>query len=231
MGTTDPIEPADGAPMPHSPPRAAATSRRWVDEEEFQRVYGPQDPLKPMEAKVLLEGLDVPWWVAGGWAIEAFTGVTRHHEDIDLSAFRRDLPTLRRFLEPRFHLWSASDQGLLHLSPERTMPEHSHQVWFREHALAPWPGEFVLSADIDGRWQSRRDPSFVAPLEDVTWVRDGVRYLLPELVLSHKVATRRPKDDADLEAALPLLDADQRAFLARFVAAHAPSHPWRARLA
>ncbi|NUO34083.1 MAG: hypothetical protein HOQ27_03255 [Dermatophilaceae bacterium] len=43
--------------------------------------------------------------------------------------------------------------------------------------------------DVDGRWQSKRDPSFTAPLERVTWGRDGVRHLAPGLVLSHKVAT------------------------------------------
>ena len=35
------------------------------------------------------------WWVVGGWAIEAFTGVARRHEDIDLVIWARDLPLLR----------------------------------------------------------------------------------------------------------------------------------------
>ncbi len=201
-----------------------------MSEEEFQRVYGPLDPLTPEEARDLLAGMDAPWWVAGGWAIEAWTGVHRHHEDIDLSVFRRDLPVLREHLGARFHLWSASDAGLLHLAAGRAMPEDSGQVWFREHALAPWRGEVLLNADLDGRWQSKRDASLVVPLEEVTWVRDGIRYLRPEHVLVHKVASGRPKDDADLEAALPLLDDAARDLLARFVAEHAPDHPWRARL-
>lgn len=213
--------------VPTSPPDAPEPR---LSEEEFQRVYGPLDPLAPAEARDLLAGMDAPWWVAGGWAIEAFTGVSRHHEDIDLSIFRRELPALRHHLGTRFHLWSASGGGLLHLAPGRAMPEHSGQVWFREHALAPWRGEVLLNADVHGRWQSKRDASFVAPLEDVTWVRGGIRYLRPELVLVHKVASGRPKDDADLDAALPLLDDAARDVLARFVAEHAPDHPWRTRL-
>ncbi len=205
-------------------------SEARLGEEEFQRIYGPIDPLTPVEARDVLAGLDAPWWVAGGWAIEAFTGVSRHHEDIDLSVFRRDLPALRRHLGDRFHLWSASDGGLLHLASGRAMPEDSEQVWFREHALAPWRGEVLLNADVEGRWRSKRDASFVAPLDDVTWVRDGIRYLRPELVLVHKVASGRAKDDADLDAALPLLDEAGRDLLARFVAEHAPGHPWRDRL-
>jgi hypothetical protein len=208
-----------------------ATARQdeqtWLPHSEFERIYGPLRPLSPAEAKDLLAGLDVPWWVAGGWAIEAFTGVARPHEDLDLSVFRRDLPAVRALLEPRFHLWAAGGEGLLHLAPGRAMPDSSGQVWVREHALAPWICEFLLNRDVEGRWQSKRDPSFSAPLEAVTWERDGVRYLNPELVLSHKVATGRPKDDDDLAAALPLLSPEQTAYLATFVRTHAPGHPWR----
>ena len=208
----------------------APQRRRWVTGSEFERIYGPQVPMSPEQARNLLAGLEIPWWVAGGWAIEAFSGVARAHEDIDLSVFRRDLPVLRRHLEPHLHLWAASNEGLVHLAPDRAMPDHAEQVWLREHALAPWIGEFVLNPDRDGLWQSKRDPGFSAPLADVTWERDGIRYLAPEIVLSHKVATGRPKDDDDLAAALPLLGAEQRDFLARFVTTHAPDHPWRARL-
>jgi hypothetical protein len=205
-------------------------TRTWLTGSEFERIYGPVQPWSPAQAAEILDGVGMPWWVAGGWAIEAFTGVGRPHEDIDLSVFRRDLPMLRRHLEPHFHLWAASDEGLLHLPPGRAVPDRAEQVWVREHSLAPWSCEFLLNRDVDGRWQSKRDPSFSAPLEAVTWERDGIRYLAPELVLSHKVATGRPKDDDDLEAALPLLSAEQRGFLVRFVETHAPDHPWRARI-
>ena len=164
--------------------------------------------------------------MAGGWAIEAFTGVSRQHEDIDLAVFRRDLDALRRHLEGDWHLWAASEQGLLYLAPDRLMPEHSEQVWLREHALAPWRAELVLNPDAYGRWQFKRDPSVVLPLEQAVWVRDGVRYLRPELVLAHKVRTARPKDDADLQAALPLLGATERGWLTTYVRREDPTHPW-----
>jgi hypothetical protein len=37
----------------------------------------------------LLAGLDLPVWVVGGWAIEAFTGARREHQDLDVTFFRR----------------------------------------------------------------------------------------------------------------------------------------------
>jgi hypothetical protein len=202
-----------------------------LTDEEFARIYGPQQSWTPAEARDVLEGLDASWWVAGGWAIEAFTGASRRHDDIDLSILRRDLPRLREHLGGRFHLWAASDQGLLHLAPNRAMPDHAEQVWVREHSLAPWLGEFLLNPDRDGEWQSKRDPAFSAPVEVVTWTRDGVRYLNPELVLAHKAKGTRPKDDRDLDVALPLLSGDQRRHLADHLARFHPGHPWRGRLA
>jgi hypothetical protein len=201
--------------------------QQWLEPTEFERIYGPQQPWTPTEARDLLAGLGVPWWVAGGWALEAFTGVARKHEDLDLSVLRRDVDAIRAHLEPDWHLWSASETGLLHLRPGREVPEHSEQLWVREHALAPWRGEILLNPHVGDRWQFKRDPSVVLSVSEATWQRDGIRYLRPELALAHKVQTGRPKDDADLAAALPLLGEPERVWLARFVRRNAPEHPWR----
>jgi hypothetical protein len=209
---------------------AVTTGGQWLEPEQFQRIYGSQLSWTPLEVRELLAGLAVPWWVAGGWAVEAFTGVAREHEDIDVSVLRRDVGAIRAHLEPAWHLWSAGESGLLHLPPGRDVPEDSGQIWVREHALAPWRGEILLNPDVDGRWQFKRDPSLVLSLDDATWERDGVRYLRAELVLAHKAASPRPKDDADLEAALPLLDPAQVAVLRAVVDAQPPDHPWRSRL-
>ncbi len=37
-----------------------------VTHSEFERIYGPLQPWTPAEAAEVLDGLDVPWWVAGG---------------------------------------------------------------------------------------------------------------------------------------------------------------------
>ncbi len=202
-----------------------------LEHNDFERIYGPQQPWTPSEAGEVMAGVGVPWWVAGGWAIEAFTGVVRPHEDIDLSVLRRDVGAVRAHLEADWHLWAASDRGLLHLPPGREVPDHAEQVWVRRHALAPWRGEVLLNPDRDGRWVFKRDPSLVLPLDEATWERDGVRFLRPELVLAHKAASGRPKDDADLEAALPLLDPRQVDLVRRAVSQQRADHAWRARLA
>ena len=50
--------------------------------EAFRRWYGGWDPLTPATTGELMAGFDRPWWVVGGWTIEAFTGVPREHEDM-----------------------------------------------------------------------------------------------------------------------------------------------------
>ena len=47
-----------------------------------------------------MDGFDRPWWIIGGWAIEAFTGVPRKHED------------LRLFLRDRYTPWNMDHHWL-----------------------------------------------------------------------------------------------------------------------
>ncbi len=78
------------------------------EDPEFERWYGAWDPLHPAGAAALLDGLDRPWWIVGGWAIEAFTGMPREHEDLDVSLLSSDVPALREAVgatEPADHPW------------------------------------------------------------------------------------------------------------------------------
>ena len=56
--------------------------------------------------------LDAPWWIVGGWAIDAFTGRPREHHDIDVGFFRADLPRSS----------STSPRGLRLVQRERHAP-------------------------------------------------------------------------------------------------------------
>lgn len=53
---------------------------------------------------------------------------------------------------------------------------------------------------------------------------------LPEIVLVYKVRLRRPKDEPDFDATLPLLSAERRAWLRDTLARTAPGHHWITRL-
>ncbi len=201
------------------------------DELAFQRRYGPWDAWTPQQAKEVFDPTGLTWWIAGGWAIEAFTGEPRPHEDIDVSMWRKDVLSLVDVLDGSFHVWAAGPDGLCPLYDDRkTMPERADQVWLRQHALGPWLADCVLNRDRNGRWVSRRDPDFDAPLSEVTWEREGIRYYNPEIVLSFKAKLARPKDERDFDVTLPLLDDRARAFLADYLRRKEPAHPWQQRL-
>jgi hypothetical protein len=198
------------------------------EELEFQRLYGPWPAADLDETVALFDGFGAPWWVTGGWAVERFTGVSRHHEDVDVSILARDLPVLREHFGGRMHLWIVGSGTLRPLSDDVTvLPDWASQVWIREHALAPWLADIQINPDRDGRWIFRRDPSLDFDLDQVTWVDDtGLRCLNPEVALAYKAKLHRPKDDADLAAAWPLLDDAQRTWFHDTVARLHPDHPW-----
>lgn len=213
------------------------------EQRAFQRLYGLWDAFDPDQAKDALVdpgvepgvepgvGPSFDWWVCGGWAIEAYTGVRRDHEDIDIGVFRRDLPALRDACAGRYHVWAVGPGGLCPLDDRQMrMPAESEQVWLRAHALSPWRADIVLTPDQDGDWQFKRDLGFVQPLDVATWTRDGIRYLQPELVLAFKAKHARPKDELDFGATVPLLDGARRAWLAEFIERCYPQHPWNDRL-
>lgn len=186
-----------------------------MDDAEFERLYGPWDALDPADLPGFLAEFDGEWWVVGGWAIEAFTGTPREHEDVDLVIWRRDLPAFLDLVRGRYHVWSAGAGALRPVNEDWPEPHpDAGQVWLREHAQAPWVLDCLLSEDRGGLWVSRRDPGWVAPLAEVTWVADdGIRYMRPEVVLYHKAMQARPKDDLDRDLAWPLLDTGQQDWL------------------
>jgi len=203
-----------------------------VNDEEWERWYGRWEPLTPTQARDLLTDFTGEWWIVGGWAIEAFTGVSRPHHDLDLCLWWRDLPDLLELCRGRYHTWGVGGAGLRPVNDEwpELHPEAS-QVWLREHATAPWVLDCLLTEERDGLWVSRRDDSWTAPLEEVTWVgADGVRYMRPEVVLAHKALGDRPQDRADLDATWPLLDEAARHRLRERVALLHPGHAWLERL-
>ncbi|WP_261575641.1 hypothetical protein [Frankia gtarii] len=82
-----------------------------------------------------------------------------------------------------------------------------------------------------GQWECRRDPRIrrpIATLGNIT--SDGIPHLASEVQLLYKAASPRPKDELDLVAALPVLTATQRRWLADALTLVHPGRPWRDRL-
>ncbi|MGY1842669.1 hypothetical protein [Modestobacter sp. SYSU DS0875] len=110
-----------------------------IDQEELFRLYGPWLRRIPADAAALFAGYGGRWWIAGGWAVEAFTGVSRDHADIYPSIPRSDVADLHRHLAGRLDVWAA-DSGALRpvLDPaEEPVPMSCGNLWLRSSGVAP----------------------------------------------------------------------------------------------
>lgn len=206
-----------------------------MDHDEVVRLYGPWRVRTPYDVADLLRGYPGRWWIAGGWAIEAFTGVARPHGDIDPSIPRADVGLLREHLAGTLDVWAADGGTLRPLTGAEDEPSPTcGNLWLRAGGASPWEYDVLLmdtTADGTGtRWTFKRDQRIGRPLDHVLWQRDGIDYLCPEVQLLHKARGLRPQDQADFDACLPRLDDAARAWLRDAVALAHPGHPWLDRL-
>jgi hypothetical protein len=190
------------------------------------------DPLMPHEVERLLDACPAPWWIAGGFAIDAFVGRfdRRVHGDVDVGLLARDQELVRAELEG-WELYCADPPGTLRAwHAGEHLDEPIHDVWARPSRLEPWKLALVLNPSDGDEWVYRRDARITRHLSEITWERDGTRYLAPEVQLLFKSKGMRPQDRHDFDDAAPLLGPDQRAWLKTSLGLVDPKHPWLGRL-
>jgi hypothetical protein len=200
-----------------------------------RRADAPQtakwEPLTPQQVAELLRGLDVPWWIAGGWALDLFGGrQTRAHEDIEISVFRGDEDKVRQRLAG-WEFFVTKEETLTPLGEHEPVPATAHGVWCRERGRETWQLEMLVEERARGRWVYRRNERIGVHEKDVgRFTNDGIPYIRPDIQLLYKSADGRAVDESDLLAVLPRLDAAQRATLSAWISAGDPTHRWLARL-
>jgi len=190
---------------------------------------GTWDPLTPQELTPVLAVLDVPWWLAGGWAIDLHVGrQSRLHEDIDVLVLRPDHVTVRAALAD-WDLHAADPPGTLRPWPlGETLPAAVHDVWCRRGPDEPWAFQLMID-DVDGDdWVFRRDRRVRRPLARIAGPASTVELplLAPEIQLLYKSRALRPKDQADFDTVLPVLSDVQRSWLRDALTTVSPGHPW-----
>ena len=171
------------------------------------------------------------WSLCGGWAVDAWIGrQTREHLDVDVAMF----------LDDQERIWNELRDWQL---VAHDTPDAAHKDRWDGHQLA-YPAH--LHADADDRkreiqvneraandWILSRSPDVRLPATrfalDSHW---NVPTMAPEAILFYKGAEsqRRPHDEQDFETLRPVLDADQRAWLADALTRIDERHRWLPRL-
>lgn len=184
----------------------------------------------PTELSGRLAGVNVPWWVCGGWAIDLFRGErTRDHDDLEFAVSRPDFGEVAdALLADGAHeqLYVGNGNGY-RLVPGTLPPAEYTQVWTREVATGTFRADTFLDPGSRTEWVCKHDERLRVPLDRVIGVSaEGIPYQRPEMVLLMKAKHRRPKDDADLAGTWPLLDAAARRWLLDALRLVHPGHEW-----
>jgi len=198
---------------------------------------GRWQPLRPHEIAALFTPRDVPWWIAGGWALDLFLGdQTRAHDDIDVQILRRDQGSIRAALQgwdvqgalpsPRPARWPFTEWRL-----DEVLDPAIHDVWCRPRGGAPWAVQLMIGESDGDDWIFRRDARVRRALGAIGRRTDaGIPYLAPEIQLLYKATDPRPKDEADFTRVAPRLDGDSRHWLRTALALSYPGHKWEVEL-
>jgi len=169
----------------------------------------------------------VPWWIAGGCALDLFLDETsRAHTDLDVGVLRRDIADVLAAL-PNWDHFEAYGGALTRL-PRGALPRADvHSLWCRPGGSANWALEILLDESDGQVWLFRREPSIRRPLSTLTRSDgSGLRYLAPEIQLLYKAKVVRPIDQADFERVAARLDRHARSWLRESLENTSPGHSW-----
>jgi len=185
-----------------------------------------------VEAARILAGLDRPWFVVGGWAVDLFLGAqVRQHKDVDIGLFRQDQLRLQEYLAG-WQLFIAEGGKLTPWQQGQYLPLPTHGIWawepHKEAGIDRQPDlELLLNEREGSDWVYRRDPTIRRPLTlAILAANSGLFYLAPEIVLLFKAKGTRPEDQIDFEAVAGAMEGEQGEWLRKALIKAHPRHVW-----
>jgi len=175
----------------------------------------------------LLAGINRPWWIAGGWALDLFLGFqTRTHDDLDVGVLRRDVTDVAAHLRG-WEFFEAQSNALYRLEGSEAPRADVNSIWCRPRGEQRWSFELLLDDARADAWIFRRWPALQMPLDKVIRrTPNGVPFLPPEIQLLYKARHPRTKDHSDFERVLPRLGSGERTWLSEALSRIDPGHAW-----
>ena len=122
----------------------------------FQPDVSKWDAWRPERVASVLEGVEAPWYVAAGWAIDLFLGgERREHEDLEIA-----VPNSRfdEFVDALAGLELFVITGPAEATPlaqARDRLHETHQTWAREPATGRWRLDLFREPSDGDTWIGR----------------------------------------------------------------------------
>ncbi|MGB3328272.1 MAG: hypothetical protein WBA46_04905 [Thermomicrobiales bacterium] len=187
------------------------------------------DAWRPEEVARRLAGVEVPWCVAGGWAIDLFLGgQRREHGDLEIAVPADRFDPVAMAL-PDLDFFVVGDGLAWDLAAHPAMRTRQFQTWGRDREARRWRLDVMREPHAGDVWIARRDPRIRMPYTElILRTADGIPYVRPEVALLFKAKADLAKNEDDFAAALPHLSAASRAWLREAIALVHPGHRWLA---
>ena len=190
-------------------------------------ALGAWQSVHPAQCAEWFSALTVPWWVAGGWALDLYAGAqSRPHGDLDVGVLRRDVREVLAALSS-WGVFEVRAGALTRLSAGAEPGTEVNSLWCRPLGAPLWMMQLLLDESADDSWVFRRQPDIRLPLAmAVRRNSAGLPFLSPEIQLLYKAKDPRPRDQADFDHIAPRLDPGARAWLRDALERVHPGHAW-----
>ena len=184
---------------------------------------------RPEDVARLLAGVNVPWYVAAGWALDLFLGGGhREHDDLEIAVPNTRFDEVAEVLGDLEIFLITDKTEATPFAEARDRFFDTHQTWVREPASGFWRFDVFREPSEGDTWICRREPAIRLRYERlIERTDDGIPYGAPEVILLMKAKhAHLEKNERDLAAALPRLAPERRVWLRDAVARVHPGHKW-----
>jgi hypothetical protein len=195
----------------------------------FEPDVSRWDAWRPEQLARLFRRVELPWYIAAGWAIDLFLGGERRlHSDLEVAVPNARFEELANVLAGFEVCVITGEAEATPLAEARDRLPDTHQTWVRDPAEDKWRFDLFREPSDGDTWICRRDPSIRLPYEQVIgWTDEAIPYGRPEIVLLFKAKhAGEAKNRADFDAALPRLDEPRREWLRGALERVHPGHEW-----
>jgi hypothetical protein len=185
------------------------------------------DAWSPNELALRLREATLPWYVAGGWALDVWHGTqTREHEDLEFVVMRNDADYFRSILRG-IDFFAVKNGTIEYLPPTARLPSDVWQLWGGDMRQGCWRVDMMIEPGTRDLWIYKRDQTIrMARSEAVRVSTTGIPYLAPINVMLFKAKHCRKKDHRDFEFSRQYLSFEEKEQLIFWLSKLHPGHEW-----